>query len=94
MAKKKTTNQPENNIILYQDENGLTRVDVRFAHEDVWLNQEQLAEIYCTTQQNVSLHIRNIYADGELSQEATHKKFLLVRQEGSRQLSLFNQSES
>ena len=86
MAKKKSTNQPENNIILYQDENGLTRVDVRFAHEDVWLNQEQLAEIYCTTQQNISLHIRNIYADGELSQEATHKKFLLVRQEGSRQV--------
>ena len=86
MAKKKTTNQPENNIILYQDENGLTRVDVRFAHEDVWLNQEQLAEIYCTTQQNVSLHIRYIYADGELSQEATHKKFLLVRREGSRQV--------
>ena len=86
MAKKKSANQPENNIILYQDENGLTRVDVRFAHEDVWLNQEQLAEIYCTTQQNISLHIRNIYADGELSQEATHKKFLLVRQEGSRQV--------
>ena len=86
MAKKKSANQPENNIILYQDENGLTRVDVRFAHEDVWLNQEQLAEIYCTTQQNISLHIRNIYADGELSQEATHKKFLLVRHEGSRQV--------
>ena len=86
MAKKTTTNQPENNIILYQDENGLTRVDVRFAHEDVWLNQEQLAEIYCTTQQNISSHIRNIYADGELSQETTHKKFLLVRQEGSRQV--------
>lgn len=84
--KKKATKQPENNLILYQDENGLTRVDVRFAHEDVWLNQEQLAEIYCTTQQNISLHIRNIYADGELSQEATHKKFLLVRQEGSRQV--------
>ena len=83
---KKKETQPENNIILYQDENGLTRVDVRFAHEDVWLNQEQLAEIYCTTQQNISLHIRNIYADGELSQEATHKKFLLVRQEGSRQV--------
>ncbi len=78
-SKKKATKQPENNLILYQDENGLTRVDVRFAHEDVWLNQEQLAEIYCTTQQNISLHIRNIYADGELSQEATHKKFLLVR---------------
>ena len=85
-SKRKATKQPENNLILYQDEIGLTRVDVRFAHEDVWLNQEQLAEIYCTTQQNISLHIRNIYADGELSQEATHKKFLLVRQEGSRQV--------
>lgn len=60
------------------------RVNVRFSHEDVWLNQEQLTEIYCTTQQNVSLHIRNIYTDGELSEEATHKKFLLVRQEGNR----------
>ena len=86
MASRKNANLLENNVILYQDENGLTRVDVRFAHEDVWLNQEQLAEIYCTTQQNVSSHIRNIYADGELSQEATHKKFLLVRQEGSRQV--------
>ena len=87
MAKSKQTTQTENFIILYQDENGLTRVDVRFAHEDVWLNQDQLAEIYCTTQQNVSSHIRNIYADSELSEETTHKKFLLVRQEGSRQVS-------
>ena len=79
MAKQNLIKQPDNNIILYQDENGLTRVDVRFAHEDVWLNQDQLAEIYCTTQQNISSHIRNIYADGELSEEATHKKFLLVR---------------
>ena len=77
---------PENNIILYQDENGITRVNVRFSHEDVWLNQEQMAEIYCTTQQNVSLHIRNIYTDGELSEESTHKKFLLVRQEGNRKV--------
>jgi len=82
----KSKKAPENNIILYQDENGITRVNVRFSHEDVWLNQEQLAEIYCTTQQNVSSHIRNIYADGELSEEATHKKFLLVRQEGNRKV--------
>ena len=82
----KSRQVPENNIILYQDENGITRVNVRFSHEDVWLNQEQLAEIYCTTQQNVSLHIRNIYTDGELSEEATHKKLLLVRQEGNRKV--------
>jgi len=83
---EKSKQVPENNIILYQDENGITRLNVRFSHEDVWLNQEQLAEIYCTTQQNVSSHIRNIYADGELSEESTHKKFLLVRQEGNRKV--------
>ena len=64
----------ENKIILYQDDNEITRVSVRFADEDVWLTQNQLAEIYDTTQQNISLHIENIYKDGELELEATHKK--------------------
>ena len=87
MSKKKEIQRlTDNKVILYQDDNGLTRLDVRFAHEDVWLNQEQLAEIYATTQQNVSQHIRNIYADGELSEEATHKKILLVREEGNRKV--------
>ena len=76
----------ENNIILYQDDNEITRVSVRFADEDLWLTQSQLAEIYCTTQQNISQHVDNIYKDGELSLEATNKKFLLVRQEGNRQV--------
>ena len=76
----------DNKIILYQDDNEITRVSVRFADEDLWLTQDQLAEIYCTTQQNISQHIDNIYKDGELSSMATHKKFLLVRQEGNRQV--------
>ena len=76
----------KNNIILYQDDNEITRVSVRFADEDLWLTQSQLAEVYCTTQQNISQHIDNIYKDGELSIEATNKKFLLVRQEGNRQV--------
>ena len=76
----------ENNIILYQDDNEITRVSVRFADEDLWLTQSQLAEIYCTTQQNISQHVDNIYKDGKLSIEATNKKFLLVRQEGNRQV--------
>ena len=59
-------------------------MNVRFADEDVWLTQGQLAEIYDTTQQNIALHIKNIYADKELADEATHKKYLLVRQEGNR----------
>ena len=74
----------DNNLIIYQDDNGLVKVNVRFADEDVWLMQGQLAEIYDTTQQNIALHIKNIYADKELADEATHKKYLLVRQEGNR----------
>ena len=76
----------ENKIILYQDDNETTRVSVRFADEDLWLTQSQLAEIYDTSQQNISQHIDNIYKDGELIAEATNKKFLLVRQEGNRQV--------
>ena len=75
-----------NKIILYQDDNEITRVSVRFFDEDLWLTQNQLAEIYCTTQQNISQHVDNIYKDGELTLEATNKKFLLVRQEGNRQV--------
>jgi hypothetical protein len=78
--------KPENNIILYQDENGVTRVNVRFSDEDLWLTQLQIAEIYDTTQQNIDQHIKNVYADGELGQVSTYKKFLLVRTEGKRQV--------
>lgn len=76
----------ENKIILYQDDNEITRVSVRFADEDLWLTQKQLAEIYDTTQENISLHVSNIYADGELDEDRTYKKFLLVQTEGKRQV--------
>ena len=76
----------ENKLILYKDEEGKVSVNTRFADEDVWLTQAQLAEIYNTTQQNISLHQKGIYTDGELEEEATHKKYLLVRQEGNRQV--------
>ena len=75
-----------NNIILYQDDNEITRVSVRFADEDVWLTQNQLAEIYDTTKQNISQHIENILNDGELDANRTVKDFLTVRQEGNRQV--------
>ena len=74
----------KNHLFIYQDDNGLVKVNVRFADEDVWLTQGQLAEIYDTTQENISMHISNIYKDGELEQKRTYKKFLLVRQEGTR----------
>ena len=76
----------ENKLILYKDEEGRVSVNVRFADEDVWLTQQQLAEIYSTTKQNVSQHIDNILADGELEENRTVKNFLTVRQEGKRQV--------
>lgn len=75
----------ENQIILYQDDNEITRVSVRFADEDLWLTQNQLADIYCTTKQNISQHIDNILKDGELDANRTVKDFLTVRQEGNHQ---------
>jgi len=75
-----------NTFLIYQDENEMTRISVRFAEEDLWLTQGQLAEIYDTTQQNISQHIDGIYKDGELDKNSTNKKFLLVRTEGKRQV--------
>ena len=76
----------ENNIIIYQDEDGVTKVSVKFSDEDIWLTQNQIAEIYKTTQENISMHIKNIYKDGELEKNSTNKKFLLVQNEGNRQV--------
>ena len=64
-----------NKIILYQDDNEIIRVSVRFSDEDLWLTQNQLAEIYCTTQQNISQHVDNIYKDGELTMENSRFNF-------------------
>ena len=54
----------ENKIILYQDDNEITRVSVRFADEDLWLTQSQLSEIYQTSKSNVSEHIKHIFDEG------------------------------
>ena len=68
-------------FLIYQDENGIARVNVRFEGEDVWLNVEQIMELFDASQQDVSYHIKQIYADGEQVAERTRKKFLIVRQE-------------
>ena len=76
-----------NQIIIYQGENGETRIEVKFTGDTVWLSQQQMAELYQTTRPNIVQHIRNIYEDGELAEKATCKNFLQVRQEGTRQVS-------
>ena len=74
----------DNNIMIYEDKDGKTKVNVRFASEDIWLSQNQLADIYKTTQQNISQHINGIYSDKELDKDSTYKNFLLVQKEGNR----------
>ena len=74
----------QNSFLIYQDDNGVSNVNVRFEGEDVWLTAAQLQQLFQTTQQNISLHIQTIYADGELDENRTHKKYLLVQNEGNR----------
>lgn len=71
-------------VILYQRDDGAPALEVRLEEETVWLSQQQIAELFQTTQQNVSLHLLNIYDEGELDEQATHKDVLLVRREGTR----------
>ena len=72
-----------NEIILYQPDDTLT-LDVRVEDESVWLTQAQMSELFQATKQNISLHIRNIYKEGELVEESTVKEYLTVQKEGNR----------
>lgn len=74
----------KNEILIYEDKDGITKVNVTFTDEDIWLTQSQLAEIYKTSRENVTMHISNIYKDNELPKDSTCKKFLQVQNEGSR----------
>jgi hypothetical protein len=78
---------PQSEIILYQTEDGRTRIQCRFENETVWLTQAQIAELFETTPQNVTLHLRGIFAEGELVEAATCKDYLQVRLEGGREVS-------
>lgn len=74
-------------MLIYQTEDGRLKIEARLEGETLWLSQQQMADLFQTSQQNISLHLQNIYEDGELAHEATHKVFLSVRQEGERQVS-------
>jgi hypothetical protein len=71
-------------IVLYQTEDGRTRLEVKLENETVWLTQGQMAELFQTTKQNVSLHIQNVFDERELERGATVKESLTVQQEGNR----------
>src|SRR3989339_1825445 len=73
-------------FLVYQTDDGTLKLDVRFEDESVWLTQQLMADLFQTTKQNISLHIQNIYEEGELVPEATVKKYLTVRSEGTREV--------
>lgn len=73
-------------IIIYQTEDGRTKIDVRMEDETVWLTQVQMAELFQTTKQNISLHINNAFHEGELEPSATVKEYLTVQNEGARKI--------
>lgn len=75
-----------NRVIIYKSTDGKSEIAVQFEGEMVWLTQQQMAELFKTTKQNVNLHIRNIYNEGELSPEATVKDSLTVQTEGGREV--------
>ena len=81
--------QPVGSLILYQTEDGRTRVECRFEDESLWLTQAQMALLFETTPQNVTLHLKAIFAEGELVEDATCKEYLQVRSEGARQVAPF-----
>ncbi|MEE1095820.1 MAG: RhuM family protein [Paludibacteraceae bacterium] len=74
-------------IIIYRAEDNTIQLDVRMENETVWLSQQQMVRLFNTTKQNISLHINNIFREGELQKEATVKEYLTVQTEGNRQIS-------
>lgn len=77
-------NEIKGELVIYQSADGLVKIQPRFENETIWMSQAEIAELFQTTQQNVSQHIANIIEESELDPVSTHKKFLLVRQEGTR----------
>jgi hypothetical protein len=74
-------------IVIYKSKTGETKIDVRFDGDTVWLTQNALAELFQTTKSNISLHVKNIFEEGELTQSATVKNYLTVQKEGKREVS-------
>ena len=73
-------------ILIYQSENGMTKIDVTFMDETVWLSQQQMAELFQSSRTNIVEHIKHIYEEGELDEESTCRKIRQVRKEGNREV--------
>lgn len=81
-----STNENQGEIVIYQTDDGDTKIDVRFVDETVWLTQQQMAELFQSSRTNIVEHIQHIYEEGELDESSTCRKFRQVRTEGNRQV--------
>lgn len=77
---------PPSEVLIYTSPDGKTRIDVQLQGDTVWLSQAQMAKLFQTTKQNVSLHVKNLFEEGELSPKATVKESLTVQREGEREV--------
>lgn len=78
---------PQASMILYQTEDGRTRIQCRFEDDTLWLTQAQIAELFQKDVRTINEHLKNLYAEDELTREATIRKFRIVRSEGTREVS-------
>ena len=76
----------KNNMIIYVSKDGNVKVDVNIENEDIWMSQDVMANLYGTTKNNISMHLKNIFDEGELNKDSTVKKILTVQKEGSREV--------
>lgn len=77
---------PDNQIAFYKSPDGSVNIEVLYAEENIWLSQKKMAELFDTTPQNITQHLKNIYVEGEADQTATCKDFLQVQKEGKREV--------
>jgi hypothetical protein len=81
------TNQDKNNqIIIYNTEDGEAKIEVRMENETVWLSQKQMTELFDCTLENIIFHLKNIFESTEVSEKATTKDYLVVQKEGNREV--------
>lgn len=80
--KRDNSNTVDNEILIYQTEDGHTKIDVKLEDETVWLTQAQLCELYKTSKSNISEHIKHIFEEGELEENAVVRKFRTTAADG------------
>ena len=94
MKKKKEPVSTRGELILYQTEDGQTKIEVRLEDETVWLSQQLMTDLFQTTKQNISLHLKNVFAEGELQEKRVVKEYLTTAADGKKYRTKFYNLEA